>query len=182
MICKKFLTYIEKRGEIKKNKKPFALNSLLTFFLLSQILRDVILGKIQVRPLRWWAESAPPGWDRVKVSENLGATSVAPVAPADTSLYVFFFKVHFFLRKLIKGGNQYSRTETIFAEIRYSQVSIKQANSLNYFEEILHPARSYQSPGRLIIFDKKIQIFFCIHFFNVLMLFSCYYGPIQLSS
>jgi hypothetical protein len=23
----------------------------------------------------------PPGWDRVKVSENLGATTVAPVAP-----------------------------------------------------------------------------------------------------
>ena len=22
-----------------------------------------------------WAEYAPPGWDRVKVSENLGATS-----------------------------------------------------------------------------------------------------------
>ena len=28
----------------------------------------------------------PPGWDRVKESENLGATAVAPVAPADTSL------------------------------------------------------------------------------------------------
>jgi hypothetical protein len=28
----------------------------------------------------------PPGWDRVRVSENLGATSVAPVAPVDTSL------------------------------------------------------------------------------------------------
>ena len=27
----------------------------------------------------------PPGW-KVKVSENLGATTVAPVAPADTSL------------------------------------------------------------------------------------------------
>ena len=40
-----------------------------------------------MRPLRWWAESAPPGGDRVKVSENLGATSVAPVAPGDTSLY-----------------------------------------------------------------------------------------------
>ena len=44
------------------------------------------MRKIQVRPLRWWAESVPPGWDRVKVSENLGATAVAPVAPADTSL------------------------------------------------------------------------------------------------
>ena len=39
-----------------------------------------------MRPLRWWAESAPPGGNRVKVSENLGATSVAPVAPVDTSL------------------------------------------------------------------------------------------------
>ena len=36
---------------------------------------------------QWWTESAPPGWNRVKVSENLGATLVAPVAPVDTSLY-----------------------------------------------------------------------------------------------
>ena len=28
----------------------------------------------------------PPGWNRVKVSENLGATAVVPVAPVDTSL------------------------------------------------------------------------------------------------
>jgi hypothetical protein len=40
-----------------------------------------------LRPLRWWAESAPPGGDRVKVSQNLGATWVAPVAPMDTSLF-----------------------------------------------------------------------------------------------
>ena len=39
-----------------------------------------------MRPLQWWAESAPPGGDRVKVSENLGATSIAPIAPVDTSL------------------------------------------------------------------------------------------------
>ena len=39
-----------------------------------------------MRPLQWWAESAPPGGDMVKVSENLGPTSVAPVAPVDTSL------------------------------------------------------------------------------------------------
>ena len=36
-----------------------------------------------MRPLRWWAESAPSDGDRVKVSENL---EVAPVAPVDTSL------------------------------------------------------------------------------------------------
>ena len=44
------------------------------------------MGKILVRPLQWRAKSAPPSRDRVKVSENLGATTVAPVAPADTSL------------------------------------------------------------------------------------------------
>ena len=51
-----------------------------------------------VRPLRWWAESAPPpGWDRVKVSENLSATEVAPVAPADTSLVWVVFNTQQFL-------------------------------------------------------------------------------------
>ena len=49
-------------------------------------IRDVTMGKCQLRLLRWWAESAPLGWDRVKLSENLGATSVAPVAPVITSL------------------------------------------------------------------------------------------------
>ena len=44
-----------------------------------------------MRPLRWWVESAPPGGDRVKVSENLGATSVAPVAPVDTSLHHIYY-------------------------------------------------------------------------------------------
>ena len=39
-----------------------------------------------MRPLQWWAESALPGWNKVKVSENLGVTAVASVAPADTSL------------------------------------------------------------------------------------------------
>ena len=55
------------------------------------------MGIIYVRPLGWWAESIPPGWDRVKVSENLGATRVAPVAPADTSLFVTPVKkgIHF---------------------------------------------------------------------------------------
>ena len=52
------------------------------------------MGIIQVRPLRWWIESVPPGWDRAKVSENLGATLVAPVAPADTSLTRVHKTVH----------------------------------------------------------------------------------------
>ena len=56
---------------------------LLTYLYVG---RDVTTGKIQVQPLQWWAKSAPHGWDRVKVSEKIGATAVAPVAPADTSL------------------------------------------------------------------------------------------------
>ena len=47
-----------------------------------------------MRPRQWWAESAPPGWNRVKVSENLGATSVAPVAPVNTSLNYILLLVY----------------------------------------------------------------------------------------
>ena len=36
-----------------------------------------------MRPRQWWAESAPPGWNRVKVSENLGANAVALVASVE---------------------------------------------------------------------------------------------------
>ena len=43
--------------------------------------------------LRWWAESSPPGWDRVKISENLGAIAVAPDAPADTSLHTIWLEL-----------------------------------------------------------------------------------------
>ena len=42
----------------------------------------------------------PPGGDRVKVSENLGATLVALVAPGDTSLHKYIiFKTHFIEKK-----------------------------------------------------------------------------------
>ena len=37
-----------------------------------------------MQPLQSWVESAPPG--KVKASENLGVTAVAPVAHAVTSL------------------------------------------------------------------------------------------------
>ena len=37
----------------------------------------------------------PPGWNRVKISENLGATAVAPVAPVDSSLLrVLYTNIH----------------------------------------------------------------------------------------
>ena len=29
--------------------------------------------------MQWWGRINPPGWNRVKVSENLGATAVTPV-------------------------------------------------------------------------------------------------------
>ena len=51
-------------------------------------LRDVSMGKSLVQPVRWWAESAHPGWNRVKASEKFGATAVAPVTPAVTSLLI----------------------------------------------------------------------------------------------
>ena len=48
--------------------------------------RNLTKGKVYLHPLQWWAEAASPGGDRVKVSKNLGATSVAPVAPVVKSL------------------------------------------------------------------------------------------------
>ena len=47
-----------------------------------------------MRPRRWWAESVPLGGNRVKVSENKGATAVPPVAPVDTSLKSTLDKVN----------------------------------------------------------------------------------------
>ena len=38
--------------------------------------RDVSTRKFLVQPLQWWAESATPGWNRVKIFEYLGATMV----------------------------------------------------------------------------------------------------------
>ena len=58
-----------------------------------------------MRPLQWWVESAPPGGDRVKVSENLGATLVAPVAPVDTSLPFHPAFCYVILRSM-KSSNQ----------------------------------------------------------------------------
>ena len=44
------------------------------------------MEKFLVQPLDRGAESAPLGWNRVKVTENLGVTEVAPVAPVVTSM------------------------------------------------------------------------------------------------
>ena len=47
---------------------------------------DVITGNIKFQPLGWWEESTPPVENCVKVTENLGAAAIIPVAPVDTSL------------------------------------------------------------------------------------------------
>ena len=44
-----------------------------------------------MQPRQWWAEYTPPPWLELgNVSEILGATLVAPVAPVDTSLNVSY--------------------------------------------------------------------------------------------
>ena len=58
-------------------------STLCEFGFLS---RDVTTKKMWMRPSQRWAESALLGWNRVKISESLGATAVAPVTPVDTSL------------------------------------------------------------------------------------------------
>ena len=40
-----------------------------------------------MRPLQWWAESAPTGRDRVKVSENLGAGRPCGYIPETHSFF-----------------------------------------------------------------------------------------------
>ena len=65
---------------------PTTIANFRSFFFIVFLSRDVTTGKILVQPLRWWGRICPPGWNRVKASENLGATAVPPVAPAVTSL------------------------------------------------------------------------------------------------
>jgi hypothetical protein len=59
--------------------------SLIVKIFCGSLPRDVTTRK-KVQLCQWWADSAPPGWNKVKVSENVGATPVALVAPVDTSL------------------------------------------------------------------------------------------------
>ena len=44
------------------------------------------MGNILVQPLQCWCRICPPGWNKVKLFENVGATAAATVAPAVTSL------------------------------------------------------------------------------------------------
>ena len=63
-------------------------------------------------------------------------------------MYLVFLKVldqNFLCLALVRGRIDTSCLVEFWNQQRfnYSQVSIKQASSLNYFEEIFHPARSY---------------------------------------
>ena len=64
-----------------------------------------------MQPLRCWAESALPGGDRVKVSENLGATVVVPVAPVDAYLSRYLIEKIGCLEIEIYRSGQQSRIE-----------------------------------------------------------------------
>ena len=68
-----------------------------------------------MQPRQWRAESAPLGWNRVKVSENLDATGVAPVDLMVTSLKYnsnskMEIKVHLIIGKKVQleNGNKSS--------------------------------------------------------------------------
>ena len=69
--------------------RDIVLQSTKTKTVSELLIRNVTTAKIWVLPLQWWVESAPSGCNRVKVSQNLGATAVAPVAPVDTSLTAY---------------------------------------------------------------------------------------------
>ena len=66
-----------------------------------------------MQPLRWWAESVPLVGIRYKISENLGATMVAPVAPMDTSLLEYVLET--IIYRMTKGLNpNWHETEQIY--------------------------------------------------------------------
>ena len=63
-----------------------------------------------------------PGWDRVKISENLGATSIAPVTPVDTSLQYstvsYSLKIH--VRQMLGCLTiDYAPVALVLASLRY---------------------------------------------------------------
>ena len=72
--------------------RDIVLQSTKTKTVSELLIRNVTTAKIWVLPLQWWAKPAPPplvaNCSRVKVSQNLGATAVALVAPMDTSLLI----------------------------------------------------------------------------------------------
>jgi hypothetical protein len=73
------------------------------------------------------ATSAPLGWDRVKVSENSGATPVAPVAPVVTSLkynsnWKMEIKVHL---RIVKKVQLENGNKSPFTNWRFIPIPIK---------------------------------------------------------
>ena len=81
-----------------------------------------------MRPLRWWAKSAPLGWDRVKVSENVGATAVAPVAPVVTSLPYIDYKSLVDQSKSLKKWNK--QLPPISVQIIFTSLKIRMLKTI----------------------------------------------------
>ena len=79
----------------------------------------------------------PPGGDRVKVSEKLGATSVAPVAPVDTSLYLigmpkylFFCGFYIVCKLCFLTGKEMAEASILIHSITMHLFSFKRLNML----------------------------------------------------
>ena len=73
-----------------KLRNPTILGHVPHGHTLAGFTRDVTVGKFLVQPLQCLGGICPPftpGWNRVKVSENLGGMVVALVTPAVTSLF-----------------------------------------------------------------------------------------------
>ena len=65
--------------------------------------------------LQWWAESPLPSCCRIKLSENLGVTAVAPVATVDASLnYTMYFTFNNLQRSILNFHFMNLMLKTIF--------------------------------------------------------------------
>ena len=56
-----------------------------------------------MRHSQWWAESAHPGWNRVKVSENLGATALVDTSlPTESGLSLDLSALSHYKQKILE--------------------------------------------------------------------------------
>ena len=69
--------------------------------------------------LQWWAESPLPSCCRIKLSENLGVTAVAPVATVDASLnYTMYFTFNNLQRSILNFSLHEFDAKNNFARAR----------------------------------------------------------------
>ena len=108
----------------KTSKQPsIEVSNSIKKLALSITIRDVTVGEFLVRTLQCWAESAPPCWNRIKVSENIGATAVEPVASAVTSLFQKVRKYSEATQYCVHSGLQQIKGSLANKEILISTIS-----------------------------------------------------------